>query len=70
MDEKHHIQTSVHSKKHQDALEKFRRTLRHEKLMDCTGVNRQQKSSLDMNRTQQKESNLKQEKEWVNLICE
>lgn len=39
--EKNHIQTSLQSKKQQDALESFRRRLRHEKLMDTTLVNRQ-----------------------------
>lgn len=49
--EKNHIQTSLHSKKQQDALEHFRRRLRHEKLMDTTLVNRQQKANLDVQKT-------------------
>ena len=38
--------------------------------MDVTGVNHHQKNALNMTKTQAKESNLQQEKEWVSNILE
>ncbi len=68
--EMQHIQTSLHSKKYSDQVDRFRKNLRQEKLMNVTSTNHGLQAEVFKVKEEKKEASSRQEKEWVNSIVE
>ena len=66
--DKINVQTSLQSKRQQDQDYVFKKNLRHEKLMNVTVGNYKLKSEFDVDQSEQKMGQLKQEKEFVDNI--
>ena len=64
------IQTSLQSKRQQDNDHFFKENLRKEKQMNVTQINYKLKSELDDHKADQKTSNLRSEKQWVDSLVE
>ncbi len=68
--EMQHIQTSLHSKKYSDQVDRFRKNMRQEKLMNVTSTNHGMHAEIFKQKEEKKDAYFQEEKEWVNSIVE